>query len=99
MSYNEDNSMAETDNPKGNELATDGFSARFLPNTDTNRRRLEVGSPYLTIFHGASLVCRSIYIGVDQWMNPETGAVCTNKVAFFMTARVHDIPGFPGWPI
>ena len=91
--------MADTNNLKDKEQATDGFGVRFLPNTYTNRRRLEVGSLYLTIFHGASLVCRSIYIGDDQWKNPETGAVCTNNVAFFMPARVYDMPGFPGWSI
>ena len=92
-------SMADTDSRKDKERVTDGFGAWFMPNTEANRRRLEVGSLYLTIFHGASLVCRSIYIGDDQWKNPETGAVSTNNVAYFITARVYDIPGFPGWPI
>ncbi len=37
------------------------------------------------------------YRGNDSWVNPETGKACTNEVAYFSTARVSDMAGFPGW--
>lgn len=49
------------------------------------------------MFRNASTACESIYRGNNSWMNPETGKACTNEVAYFSTARVFDMAGFPGW--
>lgn len=79
------------------EVYPGSFSTFFIPNTEESRRNLSEGETYLTVFRNASKACESIYRGNDSWMNPETGKACTNEVAYFSTARVFDMAGFPGW--
>ena len=79
------------------EVYPGSFSTFFIPNTEESRRNLSEGEAYLTVFRNASTACESIYRGNNAWMNPETGATCANEVAYFSTARVFDMAGFPGW--
>lgn len=79
------------------EACPGSFSTSFIPNTEESRRNLSEGETYLTVFRNASTACESIYLGNDAWRNPETGATCANEVAYFSTARVFDMAGFPGW--
>ena len=69
-------------------------NVQFIPNNPETRKMLVEGTLYLTVYQGATTICRSVYAGNDRWKNPETHVLAENAVAFFASASVFDIPGF-----
>lgn len=75
------------------------MNVQFIPNNPETRKKLVKGTLYLTIYQGATTICRSVYAGNDSWQNPGTQELARNSVAFFASASasVFDIPDFKGW--
>ena len=73
------------------------MNVQFIPNNPETRKKLVEGALYLTIYQGATTICRSVYAGNDSWKNPGTQEFAKNSVAFFASASVFDIPDFKGW--